>query len=130
MKFTERLFRKYRLTVRLDVLDSSVTLSEGLFNRLRLMDGKRDKAEAFVFRIPESGEYAFMIDAALPEGSPKSMIQYNGKHKTVGFQAISPTVARILHDYGVHPLSATLRVQRRELPDGKPYYVMLKPEEA
>lgn len=122
------IFKNRGLAVSLDALDSSVTLSESLFNRLRLLDGKRDKAEVFVFRIAESGEYGFMIDAALPEGSPKSPIQYNEKYKTVGFQSSCPTVARILYDYGIHKLNAKLRVQRRVTVDGKAYFVMLKPE--
>lgn len=95
-KLKDLLLRRWYYVI-VDSSDSSITLSPHLFKR---MGGKDlSGAKVFTFRITSSGRYAFTINPELGANTNLSTIQYNYKHKTIGFETLIPTVGRILFDY-------------------------------
>ena len=104
------IFRR-TLFVRLDPRDNSVTFSKRLCRHIGI-DKLKDKAKVFTFKEPISGRYGFQINAEdLPDYAAQADIQYNSKHRCVGYESLVPTVNRILYDYGMpHDKEAKLRV--------------------
>lgn len=121
-------FFAHSLYVVADPNDSSVTLSERLCKHIGIWS--LDKCKVFVFSIPETGNYGFVINPNLNEESTQmSDIQYNDKHKCIGFETLCPTVARIFYDYGINcHASARLTVKVRHT-HNMYYYEILKPYE-
>ncbi len=114
--FLFRVWRWYRhrvLYVILDATDNSVTLSRVLFELMDVMT--LEEAKVFVFHLcnhctddaSHSGAlYAFMINPNFGMSTQLADIQYNAKHRTIGFETLCPTVNRIFFDYGI-PATAT-----------------------
>lgn len=83
-----------------DPRDNSVTLSESLAKRLKVF--KRDVTNIFVFYIPALREYGFVVNAPMGDDVQMGTVQYNSKHRCVGFESLNPTVSSILFDYMPH----------------------------
>lgn len=83
-----------------DPNDNGVTLSRALFNHIKRNAHSDETPKVFVFRI--SNSYAFAINPPL-DNRPTVLadIQYNSKYRCIGFEALCPTVGRILYDYGL-----------------------------
>lgn len=114
------------LYVLVDPRDNSVTMSKGLYRRIRAQIS--DRAEVFVFRIPTSGHYAFMVNPPIDQPTVMSTIQYNTRHRCVGFESLCPTVNRIAYDYGLPPESISkLSVKQQTSPSGHSYFLIPKP---
>jgi hypothetical protein len=105
-----RVWRWYRhrsLYIIADATDNSITISKGLFRYMDVIN--LDVAKVFVFRlcntIPVGNKtgtiYAFMLNPALNQPTQLADIQYNAKHKCIGFECLVPTVNRIFYDYGI-----------------------------
>lgn len=109
-----------------DANDNSVTLSRLLFRR---MGGMRlESAKVFVFRLPQTGHYAFTINPAIDSPTQLADIQYNAKYRCVGFECLVPTVNRIFYDYGICPnIRVKLDVCIETAPNGMKYYIISKP---
>lgn len=85
-----------------DPADNSITLSRRLFNHMNVM--KLDVAKVMVFKLADMGAnpcYAFCLNPPIDEPTQLADIQYNSKHKTIGFESLVPTVNRIFYDYGL-----------------------------
>lgn len=109
-----------------DPHDNSITFNRWLF---RDMGGnKLESAKVFVFLIPDSGEYGMMLNPKLDKETQLADIQYNPKYRCIGIESLNPTVNRIFYDYWLPVARCRLSVQRRRLPDGSKYYVILKPK--
>lgn len=117
------IFRR-KLFVRLDPKDNSVTFSKRLCRHIGI-DSLKDKAKVFTFKEPMSGRYGFQINADdLPDYAAQADIQYNSKHRCVGFESLVPTVNLILYDYGMpHSIEAKLRVSVKVYA-GKIFYII------
>ena len=104
------IFRR-TLFVRLDPRDNSITFSKRLCRHIGI-DKLKDKAKVFAFVEPVSQLFGFQINADnLPDYAAQADIQYNSKHRCVGYESLVPTVNRILYDYGMpHDKEAKLRV--------------------
>lgn len=87
--------------VLMDARDSSVTFSGSLFKRLQLLYGEADEPRVFVFYIPSSRCYGFMVNPAIDTPTQMGCVQYNSKHRCIGFESLNPTVARMFYEYGV-----------------------------
>lgn len=108
-----------------DPMDNSVTLSQRLFKRLHVFD--KDEAKVYVFRIPIENVYAFTLNPAFDTPTQLCDIQYNEKHKCVGFESLVPTVNRIFYDYGLpHHKKCKLSV-KEYYAHGIVYYKICKP---
>lgn len=113
-----------------DGRDNSVTFSRRLFNHLHVFD--HEEAKVFVFHLANSVQgavYAFMLNPDLQQETQLAEIQFNQKHKCIGFECLVPTVNRILYDYGMNPEKS---VRLKVLPCYEPhqkkyYYVILRP---
>lgn len=87
-----------RYFVLLDPRDNSVTFSQALFRHIsRHHDGAVPRV--FVFLIPQSRQYAFVVNPALTQETQLSDIQYNDHCRSIGFESLCPSVGRILYDY-------------------------------
>lgn len=118
------LFAK-ALYVIADPADNSVTLSKRLFKRLHIFD--KDEAKVYVFRIPDEDVYAFTLNPPFHAQTQLCDIQYNAKHKCVGFETLVPTVNRIFYDYGLpHSHKCKLSIKERRTHDIT-YYTICKP---
>ena len=110
--------------VTLDMRDSSVSFSKGLYARLEPeimvsaelttspLRGTPPKqgsggeliearGKVMMFWEPESECYGFVVSPKLSKETQLADVQYNTKYGTVGFESLVPTVARVLYDYGI-----------------------------
>ena len=114
----------------LDPEDSSVTLSKKLFNHIKehLPDDCKE-AKVFTFFIPQDESYGFMVNPAMEYPTQLGIIQYNAKHKCIGYESLNPTVAKILYDYGINEFAPVkLSVTVLTTPQGEYYYKIEKPK--
>ena len=122
-------FRRRSFFVICDPADNSVTLSKALFKHMDVME--KDKAQVYAFYIPcgdNTGEYGFIVNPEFDCETQLSDIQYNGKHKTVGFECLVPTVNRIFYDYGLpHDSKVKLSVKVCKTGDLN-YYKICRPK--
>ena len=83
-----------------DPADNSVTFSKALFKHLDVM--KKEKAQIFMFSVPYTNDYGFTLNPDLGDVETQlADIQYNDKHRCIGFESLVPTVNRIFYDYGL-----------------------------
>lgn len=125
--------RNRRNFVILDPNDSSVTLSRALFRHIKKESDAHDlQPKVFVFYIPETKCYGFTINPNLDQTTQLADIQYNTKHRCIGFETLNPTVARILFDYNVvqfmKPCKLTVTSRLTEYPKTV-YYQIERPHE-
>lgn len=123
-------WRHRRNFVILDPRDNSVTFSRRLFHRLKTTYEDVDiQPKVFVFFIPATKRYGFAINVPLEQTTQLADIQYNPKHKCIGFESLNPTVAKILYDYGVwhflKPCKFTVTTQTT--PQGQLYFQIERP---
>lgn len=122
--------RNFRRYVILDVTDSSVTLSRALFRIISRDNTSDDPPRVFVFYSPAHQMYGFIINPEIEQPTQLADIQYNTRHRCLGFETLNPTVARILYDYQAHPVDRPVRltVTRHYLPGKrKIYYLINRP---
>lgn len=99
-------FRRRSFFVICDPADNSVTFSKALFKHMDVME--MDEAKVYVFSLAtgvapfkDKGEYGFILNPDFGQETQLADIQYSGKHKTIGFECLVPTVNRIFYDYGL-----------------------------
>ena len=92
-----RWLRHRTLYVIADARDNSITLSRALASRMRVFDVEVPKV--FVFRV--DNDYAFTVNPHIEQPTQLADIQYNSKHRCIGFESLTPTVNRIFYDYGL-----------------------------
>ena len=132
-----RWYRQLSLYVICDARDNSVTLSRALFDMMDVMN--QEQAKVLVFRLCNTTErgdirqpytlYAFTLNPELGEQQTQLCdIQYNSKHRSIGFESLCPTVNRIFYDYGIPTGTDVVRlsVETGET-HGIPYYIILPP---
>lgn len=113
----------------LDPNDGSITLSKRLYKTI--CKAHRLPDDVFTFRRSDE-KYAFIVNPyetvlnkyADVKDRSTSQLQYNGKHKCVGFAPDIPTVAQIVYDYnlpvdGVSKMSVT-----KETNEGVTQYII------
>jgi len=118
-----------RLYVIADAKDNSVSLSRGLFKRLRVM--RQSEAKIIVFTIAGTDDYAFMMNppGLTKEDTQLADIMYDYEEGSVGFECLVPTVNRIFFDYGLPADSKwQLDVKEKTMPDGHRYYQICRPD--
>lgn len=127
LKKIQNWYWSLRLYVILDPADNSVTLSKKLFSHIRKYSDTADKAVVFVFRVSDSGLFAFMLNPNIEKPTQICDIQYNEKYKCIGFETLNPSVGRILYDYNLSAESkCKLSVSVKET-NNKLYYQIEKP---
>ena len=118
-----------RLYVIADAKDNSVSLSRGLFKRLRVM--RQREAKIIVFTIAGTDDYAFMMNppGLTKEDTQLADIMYDYEEGSVGFECLVPTVNRIFFDYGLPADSKwQLDIKEKTMPDGHRYYQICRPD--
>lgn len=116
----------------LDARDNSVTFSRRLFRYIQRMYGDSDvQPKVFVFYVPHTKCYGFAVNAPVDQPTQLADIQYNSKHKCIGFETLNPTVAKILYDYGVARFMkpCKLTVSNHLTPQGRVYFQIERPHE-
>ena len=109
-----------------DAADSSITLSRHLFRHMQRSEGA-DDTKVFVFFIPDTQCYGFMLNPKIDKPTQLANIQYNDKYRCVGFETLCPTVSRIFYDYGITADKCKLSVTPKTNSDGRTYYQIEKP---
>lgn len=112
-----------------DPADNSITLSKHLFRHIKNNAKDSHKTSVFVFAIPECGTYGFIQDHGIEQPTQLCDIQYNDKHKCIGFETLCPSVGTILYRYGLPAdcrIKLSVSIQRNVL--GKVYYQIEKPD--
>lgn len=102
----------------LDPEDNSVTLSRKLYKHI-----ERNPREHKVFVFKVGDEYGFTLNIP-QEPTQISIIQYNSKYKSIGFETLCPTVNRIFYDYGLPLGKCKLTVKVNKKLD---FYKICKP---
>ena len=125
-----RWFRRRSMYVILDPADSSVTLSQALFDDMDVMN--QEQAKVFVCRLTNrtAGNddylYGFTLNPNIKKPTQLCDIQYNSKYRCIGFETLCPTVNRILYDYALPTAKVKLSVEP-ETRHGVNYYAILRP---
>lgn len=110
----------------IDPADNSVTLSEHLFAHLRKHAPSDDSTKVFMFKTSHQ-HYGFMFAPTFEQETQLCDIQFNTKHRTVGFETLCPSVGAICYDYNLSADKPTrLRVKICYAGD-KMYYQFCKP---
>lgn len=148
-------WRSLRFYVIADPADNSVTLSKALFNHIKdnaranesraklskalpsaAEDAPRanahegDAARVFVFKVPSSGRFGFMVNPDIEQDTQMCYIQYNDHYRCIGFATLCPSVGQILYDYGLNAEGAVkLSVSICHTHQGKLYYQFDKPHD-
>lgn len=124
-----RSLRFFRYYVIADCNDNSITFSRKLYRHIELSSHCEDRAQVYVFHIPAWNTYGFMVNPDLNDKEAQlANIQYNDKHKTIGFESLRPSVNWIFNDYGLpHELKMKLTVSVRQLGNGKVFYNIERP---
>lgn len=133
-----RWYRHRSLYVIADPADNSVTLSRALFEHMDVMN--QEQAKVFMFSVGDgsagTGIYAFTLNPDIEQPTCLADIQYNSKHRSIGFEALVPTVNRIFYDYGLpYDRPVKLSVEPATVPCGSPqgktftYYKILRPHD-
>lgn len=134
-----RWYRHRSLYVIADPADNSVTLSRALFEHMDVMN--QEQAKVFMFRMSGASRhcskvYAFTLNPDIEQPTCLADIQYNSKHRSIGFEALVPTVNRIFYDYGLpYDRPVKLSVEPATVPCGSPqgktftYYKILRPHD-
>lgn len=122
-------WRYRRHFVIMDAADSSVTFSRDLFRYIRRKYASDAAPKVFVFFIPASGCYGFVINPDIGRPTQLAAIQHNAKYRCIGFESLNPAVARIMYDYGLGDILHTCRlsVSRHVDASGKEYFQIEKP---
>ena len=116
----------------MDVGDNSVTFSRRLFRHIKHVCGEADiQPKVFVFYTPATKCYGFAINVPFDQPTQLADIQYNSKHKCIGFESLNPTVAKMLYDYGVSRFlkPCKLTVTTQVTPQGRVYFQIERPHE-
>lgn len=116
---------RFSMFVVADASDNSITFSKKLFNHMRVFE--QDAAKVYVFFIPEAQCYGFVLNPTLEKETQLAEIQYNTKHKCIGFESLVPTVNRIFYDYGL-PAECSCMLSVKPMKVGElQYYQILPP---
>lgn len=124
-------FRYRNHYVVLDGRANSVTLSKGIYDHI--MRKERSDNSVFVFGLPDRGTYAFCMREDWEELSQANTIftqlQFNQKHKKIGFRSDYPSVTAILDEYNL-PLDRMVRLTciPRKSCKGEPFYEIIRPK--
>ena len=94
-------WRNRRYFVIADPNDNGVTLSHALYDHMADSAMPGIEARVFVFYIPLTRCYGFMLNPPIQAQTQLCNIQYNAKSKTIGFETLCPTINRIFYDYGI-----------------------------
>jgi hypothetical protein len=112
-----------KLHITADAGDNSIVLSDGLCAALDIFRG--NVVHVFVFKIKDTGEYAFMrVKEEFAQQTECPIVSYNPKYDVYGFMSSLPTVNRIFYDMGIEEEKATMSVRKRQIPSGGHIYVI------
>lgn len=123
-------WRNRRYFVIADPADSGVTLSRSLYKHIADSAPAGASARVFVFYIPFTKCYGFMLNPPIETPTQLCSIQYNEKYRCVGFETLCPTISRIFYDYGISgmkPCKLTVTVHRDM--HNQSYYQIERPHE-
>lgn len=123
-------FRKRHMYVIADATDNSITFSRALFHHMGGLS--LEQAKVFAFYVPavepHQGHYGFMLNPEFDKKTQLADIQYNTKHRTIGFEMLNPTVNRMFYDYGLRPMTKVkLSVKHKRLQEIT-YYQICPPK--
>ena len=129
-----KLAPKSSLYVWADGRDSSITISYGLAQHMRLME--QEQAKVFVFRMDDdNGHFAFILNPKELQGVDTvwCQVQFNNRHHCIGFETLCPTVQRIFCDYGIPSEHCFQTIRMSVIPHDMPYgdevyYEIVPPE--
>ena len=126
-----RSLRFFRYYVIADSNDNSITFSRKLYRHIELSSYSDERAQVYVFYIPTWHAYGFIVNPDLGHANTQlADIQYNEKHKTIGFESLRPTVNWIFQDYQLPSgLKLKMTVTVRKLISGKYYYIIERPRQ-
>lgn len=135
-----RALKFHRPYIIADCSDNSITLSRSLYRHMELsarlnasasngsQNPQKIPARVFIFHIPAWNTYGFTVNPDIRDSAGLADIQYNPKYRTIGFEALCPTVNSIFHYYGLpHDLKMKLTVTIRTLPEGRVFYNIERP---
>lgn len=109
-----------------DSSDNSVTLSEKLFKHI--CKHSEGKPKVFVYKVGDT--FAFSVDPEQLKDTNTQMadIQYNKKHKTIGFETLCPSVNYMVYSFGLPPLKRIkLKVNVCKTKQGMLFYKIKRP---
>lgn len=118
--------RTRRLYVIADASDSSITVSRKLYGAMDIEN--TDDIRIFVFRVKDGFGFSVNWEEANGEDVQFSTLQFNVKYKTIGFETLNPTVARMFYDFNLPSDIAKCKLAvSKEVINGRIYFKIHKP---
>lgn len=90
-----KLRRRYYVIA--DASDNSITISKELYEALDVENA--EDIRIFVFRVKDSFGFAINCEETKSGNVQYSTLQYNSKHKSIGFESLNPTVNMMFYDF-------------------------------
>ena len=128
LKKIRNMWQNRRMFVIIDPADNSVTLSSRIFSHMR-KHAADSESQAKVFAFKAGNTFGFMPDPQLSQPTQICDIQYNDKHRCIGFESLCPSVGQMLYTFGLPAgRPRKISVEADTLPDGKVWYRMVEPK--
>lgn len=119
-------FETRRLYVIADASDSSITISRKLYKAMDIENA--DDIRIFVFKVNDGFGFSVNWEETNSEDVQFSALQFNSKYKTIGFETLNPTVARMFYDFnlpsGITKCKLTVS---KEIINGRIYFKIHRP---
>lgn len=80
-----------------DASDNSMTINQELYNAMNVENA--EDIRIFVFRVEDSFGFIINSEETKNDNVHYSTLQYNSKHKSIGFETLNPTVNRMFYDF-------------------------------
>lgn len=90
-----KLRRRYYVIA--DASDNSITISKELYEAMDVENV--EDIRIFVFRVKDCFGFAINCEETKSGNVQYSTLQYNSKHKSIGFESLNPTVNMMFYDF-------------------------------
>lgn len=119
-----KLRRRYYVIA--DASDNSITISKELYEAMGVENA--EDIRIFVFRVKDCFGFAINCEETKSGNVQYSNLQYNSKHKSIGFETLNPTVNMMFYDFKL-PATMTLckLTVTKEKTKGRNYFKIHKP---
>ncbi len=130
IKSIKTLARHKRMSVTMDPADNSVTLSQKLFEHMRHAAEGSERAQVYMFRVPEHKSFGFVVNPDIEQPTQLCDVQYNAKYQCVGFETLCPSVGAMYHFFRLPADGARqFGVRLESAAGGMQYYLIEPPHE-
>jgi len=103
-----------------------MTINQELYNAMNVEN--TEDIRIFVFRVEDSFGFIINSEETKNDNVHYSTLQYNSKHKSIGFETLNPTVNRMFYDFKLPGTITKCKLSvTKEKVKGRTYFKIHKP---